>query len=148
MKDKTRPAPAQLVTSLKSALLTCVRVVVADLNIPELNTAGNVAVVKLLLAHGASPDATCDAGPPVMWAAGSGKVATLQALLQAGADPNAAANSNVTPALAASAAGKTEPANVLQCTTLAAITGTSLYVLVRAVHSLVGLSGVASCDLI
>lgn len=70
------------------------------------NTAGSVAVVKLLLEHGASPDAACDAGSPVMWAAGSGKVATLQALLQAGADPNAAANSNVTPALAASAAGE------------------------------------------
>ena len=71
--------------------------------------------MKLLLEHGASPDATCDAGPPVMWAAGSGKVATLQALLQAGADPNAAANSNVTPALAASAAGINEPAHVLKC---------------------------------
>lgn len=75
------------------------------------NAAGSVGVVKLLLEHGASPDATCDAGPPVMWAAGSGKVATLQALLQAGADPNAAANSNVTPALAASAAGTRKPAN-------------------------------------
>lgn len=62
--------------------------------------------MKLLLEHGASPNAACDAGPPAMWAAGSGKSATLQALLQAGADPNAAANSNVTPALAASAAGK------------------------------------------
>lgn len=68
--------------------------------------------MKLLLEHGASPDATCDAGPPVMWAAGSGKVATLQALLQAGANPNAAANSNVTPALAASAAGKRDSAIV------------------------------------
>lgn len=62
--------------------------------------------MKLLLEHGASPNAVCDAGPPVMWAAGSGKSATLQALLQAGADPNAAANSNVTAALAASAAGQ------------------------------------------
>lgn len=77
-----------------------------EFNLSVANTAGSAAVVKLLLEHGASPDAECDAGPPVMWAAGSGKVATLQVLLQAGANPNAAANSNVTAALAASAAGK------------------------------------------
>ena len=70
------------------------------------NTVGSIAVVKLLLEHGASPHAACDAGHPMMWAAGSGKVGTLQALLQAGANPNAAANSNVTPAPTASAAGK------------------------------------------
>ena len=67
--------------------------------------AGSVPVVKLLLEHGADANGPCDAGSPVMWAAGSGKTAALQALLQAGGDPNAAANSNVTPALAASAAG-------------------------------------------
>ena len=67
--------------------------------------AGSVAVVKLLLEHGADAGAPCDAGPPVMWAAGSGKPASLEALLQAGADPNSPGNSNVTAPLAASAAG-------------------------------------------
>lgn len=76
------------------------------------HAAGSVPAVKLLLEHGASPNAACDAGPPVMWAAGSGKSATLEALLQAGANPNAAGNSNVTPALAASAAGKRSSANL------------------------------------
>ena len=68
-------------------------------------TAGSVAVVKLLLEHGADASAACDAGSPVMWAAGSGKSATLEALLQGGADPNTPGNANVTAALAASAAG-------------------------------------------
>ncbi len=68
--------------------------------------AGSVAVVKLLLEHGADASAACDAGSPVMWAAGSGKSATLEALLQGGADPNTPGNANVTAALAASAAGK------------------------------------------
>ncbi len=61
--------------------------------------------MKLLLEHGADANAACDAGSPVMWAAGSGKSATLEALLQGGADPNTAGNSNVTAALAASASG-------------------------------------------
>ena len=68
--------------------------------------------MKIILERRANPDAVCDAGPPAMWAAGSGKSATLQALLQAGADPNAAANSDVTPALAASAAGKPGPGSM------------------------------------
>lgn len=72
----------------------------------SVNAAGSVAVVKLLLDHGADASAACDAGSPVMWAAGSGKSATLEALLQGGADPNTPGNSNVTAALAASAAGK------------------------------------------
>ena len=72
------------------------------------NAAGSVAIVKLLLDHGADASAACDAGSPVMWAAGSGKSATLEALLQEGGDPNTPGNSNVTAALAASAAG-TEP---------------------------------------
>ena len=67
--------------------------------------AGNVAVVKLLLEHGADADAACDAGPPIMWAAGSGKSASLDILLQAGANPNVPGNSNVTAPLAAAAAG-------------------------------------------
>ena len=64
-------------------------------------------MVKLLLAHGADANAACDAGFPIMWAAGSGESATLEALLQAGADPNTVGNSNVSAALAASAAGQT-----------------------------------------
>ena len=67
--------------------------------------AGSVAVLKLLLEHGADANAECDAGPPIMWAAGSGKAATVEALIAAGADPNTAGNSNVTALLAASAAG-------------------------------------------
>jgi len=67
--------------------------------------AGSAAVVKLLLEHGADASAACDAGSPVMWAAGSGKSATLEVLLQGGADPNTPGNANVTAALAASAAG-------------------------------------------
>ena len=59
----------------------------------------------LLLEHGADASAACDAGSPVMWAAGSGKSATLEALLQGGADPNTPGNANVTAVLAASAAG-------------------------------------------
>ena len=61
-------------------------------------------MVKVLLDHGADANAACDAGPPAMWAAGSGKSATLEALLHAGADPDTPGNSNVTAALAASAA--------------------------------------------
>ena len=72
------------------------------------NAAGSIAVVKLLLECGANANAACDAGTPAMWAAGSGKSGTLQTLLQAGANPDAAGNSNVTPALAASAAGMDE----------------------------------------
>ena len=68
--------------------------------------AGNVATLKLLLERGAEANAAADAGPPVMWAAGSGKVATLEALLAAGANPNSPGNSNVTAVLAASAAGQ------------------------------------------
>ena len=64
-----------------------------------------MAVVKVLLEHVADADAACDASPPVMWAAGSGKAASLEALLQAGADPNSPGNSNVTAPLAAAAAG-------------------------------------------
>lgn len=67
--------------------------------------AGSVETLKLLLENGADCNAAADAGPPVMWAAGSGKAATLEALLTAGADPNTPANSNVTAILAASAAG-------------------------------------------
>jgi len=57
--------------------------------------AGSVAVVKLLLEHGGDASAACDAGSPVMWAAGSGKSATLEALLQGGANPNTRGNANV-----------------------------------------------------
>ena len=73
--------------------------------------AGSVAVVKLLLEHGTDASAACDAGSPVMWAAGSGKSATLEALLQGGADPNTPGNANVTAVLAASASGKQPESN-------------------------------------
>ena len=46
-----------------------------------------IQVLKIVLERRANPEAVCDAGPPAMWAAGSGKSATLQALLQAGATP-------------------------------------------------------------
>ncbi|DBA83555.1 TPA: hypothetical protein ACH3X2_006474 [Trebouxia sp. C0005] len=73
----------------------------------------SVAVVKLLLERGADASAACDAGSPVMWAAGSGKSATLEVLLQGGADPNTPGNANVTAALAASAAGNVEAVRAL-----------------------------------
>ena len=104
-------------------------------NTGKLHVSGSVATVKLVLEHGADANAACDAGPPIMWAAGSGKAATVEALIAAGANPNTAGNSNVTALLAASAAGTVHTSchtthththiwrNTVHCTALAVAFG-------------------------
>lgn len=66
---------------------------------------GNAAVVEALVEGGADVEAGSDAGPPLLWAAGSGSPATVAALLAAGASPAATAPGNVSAAFMAAASG-------------------------------------------
>ena len=74
----------------------------ATIDVTPLHSAaagGHSAIVKLLLEHGADPNASQDGGfTPLHSAAGNGDGESVEALLEAGADPSLANDDGKTPA--------------------------------------------------
>lgn len=75
--------------------------------------AGSVELLNLLLSKDVPVDAPSDAGPPLIWAAGTDRPAAVKTLLDHGADPNAETDDNVTALISAVAASSLESVELL-----------------------------------